>query len=79
MSADPPRDHPPADPTETDVDAALAEFQGDARATIRALLHDLAVLADDREGSVSIGYVRGRRFRLAPSAVSLQRRHKKEP
>ena len=47
--------------TEAEVDAVLAEFGGDARAAIRALLHDLAVLASDYEASVSRGYVRGER------------------
>lgn len=41
------------------VEAVLAEFGGDARAAIRALLHDLEVLARDFEASVSRGYVRG--------------------
>jgi hypothetical protein len=47
-------------PTEADIDAVLEDFSGDARAAIRALLHDLAVLAGDYESSVSKGYVRGR-------------------
>ena len=46
-------------PTEDDVDEVLEEFGGDARQTIRALLHDLAVLAADYDASVSKGYVRG--------------------
>lgn len=46
-------------PTEADIDAVLHEFGGDAREAIRALLHDLAVLAGDYEASVSHGYVRG--------------------
>jgi uncharacterized membrane-anchored protein len=49
----------PMFPTEDDVDAVLYEFKGDAREAIRALLHDLAVLAADYEASVSHGYVRG--------------------
>ena len=48
------------EPTETEVDAVLGEFEGDARAAIRALLHDLAALAADRALTVSRGYVRGR-------------------
>jgi hypothetical protein len=64
MPAEPPQAGPPAYPSEADIDAALAEFDGDARATIRALLHDLATLADDRQESVSVGYVRGRRFQV---------------
>ena len=49
-------------PTERDVDEVVDEFGGDWRAAIRALLLDLATLADDREASVSRGYVRGKRF-----------------
>ena len=47
-------------PTEADVDAVLEEFGDDHRAAIRALLHDLDVLARDYEASISRGYVRGR-------------------
>ena len=46
-------------PAEADIDAVLYEFKGDAREAIRALLHDLAILAADYEASVSHGYVRG--------------------
>ena len=52
-------DQPP-DPTEAEVDAIIAECGGDVRAAIRALLHDIAVLAADFAASVSRGYVRGR-------------------
>lgn len=51
-----------AEPTEAEIDAVVAEFGGDLRAAIRALLHDLAVLALDRALTVSRGYVRGRRL-----------------
>ena len=52
--------HRPAPPiTEADVDSALEEFGGDARATILALLQDLDALARDYEVSVSHGFVRG--------------------
>lgn len=47
-------------PTKSDIEAVLAEFDGDHRAAIRALLHDLDVLSRDYEASVSKGYVRGR-------------------
>ena len=47
------------EPTEAEVDAVVEEFGGDLRAAIRALLHDLAVLAADFAGAVSRGYVRG--------------------
>ena len=46
-------------PTEADVEAVLSEFGGNAREAIRALLHDLAVLAGDYEADVSRGFVRG--------------------
>lgn len=46
-------------PAEADVDAVLYEFKGDAREAIRALLHDIAVLAADMETSTSRGYIRG--------------------
>jgi|APCry1669190770_1035315.scaffolds.fasta_scaffold14578_2 hypothetical protein len=48
--------------TDADVDALLAEFGHDPRMAIRALLHDLAILAEDRDNSVSFGYVRGRLY-----------------
>lgn len=47
------------EPTEGEVDAMVEEFEGDLRAVIRALLHDLALLAADFAGAVSRGYVRG--------------------
>ena len=50
----------PSKPTEAEVDAIIAEFEGDVRAAIRALLHDIAVLAANFAASVSRGYVRGR-------------------
>lgn len=46
-----------------DVDAVLAEFGGDARAAIVALLHDLEALALDAEACASRGYVRSRTFK----------------
>ena len=48
------------EPTQADIDAVIEEFGGDPRATVVALLHDLAVLAADFDRSVSRGYVRGR-------------------
>ena len=48
------------DATDEEIDALVAEFGGDHRAAIRALLHDLTELALDTEASVSKGYVRGR-------------------
>ena len=46
--------------TKAEVDTVIAEFDGDLRAAIRALLHDIAQLAADFSSSVSRGYVRGR-------------------
>ncbi len=46
--------------TDEDVDAVLAEFAGDPREAIKALLHDLDALARDADRLVSHGYVRGR-------------------
>lgn len=45
--------------SDDDVDAVLAEFDGDAREAIRALLTDLDTLARDADRLVSHGYVRG--------------------
>jgi hypothetical protein len=50
--------------SQQEVDAVLAEFGGDARAAITALLHDLHMLAHDAEASTSHGYVRGRVIKL---------------
>ena len=52
-------DYEPAYPSDGDVEAILYEFKGDAREAIRALLHDISVLAGDFEASVSHGFVRG--------------------
>lgn len=50
----------PFRPTEAEIDAVIAEFEGNLRAAIAALLHDLAMLAADFDRSVSRGYRRGR-------------------
>ena len=44
---------------DADVDAVLAEFDGDSRAAIRALLDDIDTLARDHLSTVSLGFVRG--------------------
>jgi hypothetical protein len=64
MSADEAPELEPVFTSEADVDAVLFEFQGDARAAIRGLLHDLAMLAEDANATTSHGYVRGRRLRI---------------
>ncbi len=64
MPADNAQEPEEAFPTEADVDAVLYEFKGDARAAIRALLHDLSTLAEDANSTTSRGYVRGRRLQV---------------
>ncbi|MBN8942799.1 MAG: hypothetical protein J0H01_25075 [Rhizobiales bacterium] len=46
-------------PTDEDVEAVLAEFDGDPKRAIRALLEDIGVLADDRRKNVSYGSIYG--------------------
>jgi hypothetical protein len=48
---------PIVDSSDEEVDALLAEFGGDPRKAIRALLHDLTELAIDSEAAVSRGFV----------------------
>lgn len=60
MSAAAVQDAAPAYPTDTDVDAVIAEAAGDAREAVRMLLSDLDALARDHNASVSHGYVYGR-------------------
>jgi hypothetical protein len=43
--------------TEREIDAVLIEFGNDARAAIRALLHDLDAMASDNESAVSEGAI----------------------
>ena len=60
----------PSSPTivisDRDVENLLLEFGGNSKEAIRALLHDLAILAEDRDNSVSFGYVRGQLFNNKP-------------
>jgi hypothetical protein len=49
-----------ADATGEEIDAVIAEFGGDPKLAIRALLHDLTKIALDSDAAVSRGYVRGR-------------------
>ena len=50
------------DALDEEIDAIIAEFGGDPRVAIRALLHDLMQIALDSEAAVSRGYVRGNLF-----------------
>jgi hypothetical protein len=54
-------DQKPDPEAEAAVDALLAEFNGDARAAMKALLHDVDVLARDYHESVSRGFARSKR------------------
>jgi hypothetical protein len=54
-----------ADTTDEEIDAIVAEFGGDHRAAIRALLHDLTTVIMDSKAAVSRGYVRGNLFDCA--------------
>jgi hypothetical protein len=56
---------------EADAGAALAEFGGDAGATIRAFLFRHRALAADVEAVVSRGYVRGIASKSAQSQPTL--------
>lgn len=47
------------DATDDEIDAVVAEFGGDYRQAIRALLHDLTQIALDSKAAVSKGSVRG--------------------
>jgi hypothetical protein len=47
-----------------EIDAVIAEFGGDPREAIRALLHDLTQLAPDSAATISLGFVRGRLSQL---------------
>jgi hypothetical protein len=45
---------------QAEVEAVLAEFDGDARRAIAALLWDIEALARDREHATSYGFTRGK-------------------
>ena len=45
--------------SEHEIDEVLSEFDNNPREAIRNLLHDLDVLAQDRDHAVSFGFVRG--------------------
>jgi hypothetical protein len=59
MSA-PPLEEPDSEIAGSEVDAILAEFGGDARAAIAALMHDTRVLLADAEQATSRGFLRGK-------------------
>lgn len=51
---------PVSNPVEGQVDAVIAEFGGDARAAVRALLHNREELLRDADRAASLGFLRGR-------------------
>jgi hypothetical protein len=51
---------PAPKPMEQQIDSVLAEFEGDARAAIRALLHNRDELLRDADRAASLGFLRGR-------------------
>lgn len=53
-----------AEALEREIDELLAEANGDARAAMRALLHDFESLLKDALSATSRGYVRGRFVRF---------------
>lgn len=55
-----PAEQEPIAADDAEIDAVLAEFGGDPRQAIAALLHDMTVLVRDAESIVSRGFVRGR-------------------
>jgi hypothetical protein len=59
MSATEPAWAPEPVAIETEIDEVLAEFGGDARAAIRALLIDMTTLQLDANRSSSRGFLRG--------------------
>lgn len=54
--------------SEADIDEVLLEFDNNPREAIRGLLHDLDVLAQDRDHAVSFGFVRGTVWRRKTNA-----------
>lgn len=51
---------PISNPVETQIDTVLTEFNGDARAAIRALLHNREELLKDADRAASLGFLRGK-------------------
>ncbi|QCK87178.1 hypothetical protein E8L99_16135 [Phreatobacter aquaticus] len=45
------------EPSDAEVEEVLAEFDGDPRRAIKALLQDIEALASDRRGTLAYGYM----------------------
>lgn len=54
------KQEPISSPVEGQIDSVLAEFDGDARAAIGALLHNREELLRDADRAASLGFLRGR-------------------
>ncbi len=55
-----PKQAPAPNPMERQIDSVLAEFDGNARAAIGALLHNRDELLRDADRAASLGFLRGR-------------------
>lgn len=55
-----PNQAPAPKPMEQQIASVLAEFEGDARAAIGALLHNRDELLRDADRAASLGFLRGR-------------------
>ena len=55
-----PKQAPEQTPADAKIDSVLAEFGGDARAAIGALLHNREELLRDADRAASLGFLRGR-------------------
>lgn len=55
-----PKQAPAPKPMELQIDTVLAEFDGDARAAIGALLHNRDELLRDADRAASLGFLGGR-------------------
>lgn len=60
MSSAQPAQAAAPNPLESRIDAALADFQGDPRATIGALLLNRDEILRDADKAAAVGYLRGR-------------------
>lgn len=60
MSSAVPKTPPERTPVDRKIDSVLAEFGGDARAAIGALLHNREELLRDADRAASLGFLWGR-------------------
>lgn len=60
--------------SEREIDSLLEEFNGNARATIKALMHDLVILVDRNNESGSRGFLRKDHRMMVPWGRDGERR-----